>query len=146
LILRVKHVLQLGKYFNAFFQQLFRPRFIFGGSFTGIIGIDILEPKVLAADYAVRYDEFLGPFDDFFFFHFVGRELVSSLHQKFEKIAITAKANAVFMVVLLIDTKDNYPQLIRVALGSIFQMLSLLLSLVRSYGTKVLHLFTGPEL
>ena len=50
------------------------------------------------------------------------------------------------MVVLLIDTKDNYPQLIRVFLGSIFQMLSLLLSLVRSYGTKVLHLFTGLEL
>ena len=50
------------------------------------------------------------------------------------------------MIVLLIDTKDNYPQLIRVALGSIFQMLSLLLSLVRSYGTKVLHLFTGLDL
>ena len=63
-----------------------------------------------------------------------------------EKIATTAKENAVFMIVLLIDTKDNYPQLIRVALGSIFQMLSLLLSLVRSHGTKVLHLFTGLDL
>jgi hypothetical protein len=63
-----------------------------------------------------------------------------------ESSTITAKANAVFMIVLLIDTKDNYPQLIRVALGSIFQMLSLLLSLVRSYGTKVLHLFTGLDL
>jgi hypothetical protein len=63
-----------------------------------------------------------------------------------EKIVITAKANAVFMVVLLIDTKDNYPQLIRLFLGTISQMLSLLLSLVRSYGTKVLHLFTGLEL
>jgi hypothetical protein len=31
-------------------------------------------------------------------------------------------------------------------LGSIFQTLSLLLSVVRSYGTKVLHLFTGLEL
>ena len=50
-----------------------------------------------------------------------------------ESSTITTKANAVFMIVLLIDTKDNYPQLIRVALGSIFQMLSLLLSLVRSY-------------
>ena len=50
------------------------------------------------------------------------------------------------MIVLLIDIKDNYPQLVRVALGSISQMLSLLLSLVRSYGTKVLHLFTGLEL
>ncbi len=63
-----------------------------------------------------------------------------------EKIATTAKENAVFMIVLLIDIKDNYPQLVRVALGSISQMLSLLLSLVRSYGTKVLHLFTGLEL
>ena len=58
----------------------------------------------------------------------------------------TAKANAVFLIVLLIDTKDNYPQLVRLALGGIFQMLRLLLSLVRSYGTKVLHLFTGLEL
>ena len=77
LILPVKHVLQFSKYFNTAFQQFFCPRFVFGSGLTGIVRIDILEPKLLAIGDAVRRYEFLGPFDDFFLFHFVYRELGS---------------------------------------------------------------------
>src|SRR5260370_1479471 len=60
LILRIKHVLQFCKYFNTSFQQFFCPWLVFGGDFTGIVWINILEPKLLAIGNAVRRDEFLA--------------------------------------------------------------------------------------
>jgi hypothetical protein len=42
------------------------------GGFTGIVRIDILEPKLLAAGDAIRRYKLLGPFDDFFIFHLFG--------------------------------------------------------------------------
>jgi hypothetical protein len=68
LILRIKHVLQFGKYFNASFQEFFRSRFVFGSGLTGIVRIDILEPKLLAIGDAIRGYKFLRSFDDFFSF------------------------------------------------------------------------------
>jgi hypothetical protein len=44
-------------------------RFVFGSGLTGIVRIDILEPKLLSIGDAVRRYKLLGSFDDFFSFH-----------------------------------------------------------------------------
>ena len=42
------------------------------GGFTGIVRIDILEQKLLAAGDAIRRYKLLGPFDVVFIFHLFG--------------------------------------------------------------------------
>ena len=56
-------------FLNAICQQFLCSRLVIGANFAGILGIDVLEPKLLAIGDAVRGDKLLGSFDDFFGFH-----------------------------------------------------------------------------